>query len=88
MLARTHHISTRYLHLVFSEHGTTVGRWIKSRRLAQCRAELARSSIDRTVTEIALRWGFSDVAHFSRLFRSAYGIAPLKFRKTRRTSNL
>ncbi|HEY4050964.1 MAG TPA: helix-turn-helix domain-containing protein [Acidobacteriaceae bacterium] len=88
MLARTHHISTRYLHLVFSEHGTTVGRWIKARRLAQCRAELASPSIDRTVTEIARRWGFSDVAHFSRLFRSAYGVAPLKFHKIRRTSNL
>jgi AraC-like DNA-binding protein len=84
MLARTHHISTRYLHLAFSDRGTTVGAWIRSRRLAQCRAELANLRSDRTVTEIAMRWGFSDVAHFSRSFRSAYGVSPLKFRRTQR----
>jgi AraC-like DNA-binding protein len=86
MLARTHHISTRYLHLIFSERGRPVGAWIRERRLAQCRAELANSNSDRTVTEIAMHWGFSDVAHFSRSFRSAYGISPLRFRSTRRAS--
>ncbi|MDX6464317.1 MAG: hypothetical protein QOE55_8014 [Acidobacteriaceae bacterium] len=86
MLSRTHHISTRYLHLIFSERGRTVGAWIKERRLAQCRAELANSSRDRSVTEIAMNWGFSDVAHFSRSFRSAYGVSPLKFRNTHRAA--
>jgi AraC-like DNA-binding protein len=86
-LARTHHISTRYLHLVFSERGTTVGRWIRSRRLAQCRAELASFGSDHTVTEIAMRWRFSDVAHFSRLFRLAYGVSPREFRRTHRQSH-
>jgi AraC-like DNA-binding protein len=87
MLARTHHISTRYLHWVFSERGTTVGTWIRSRRLAQCRAELAKLGSDHTVTEIAMRWCFSDVAHFSRLFRSAYGVSPREFRRTHRQSH-
>jgi AraC-like DNA-binding protein len=77
MFARTHHISTRYLYLIFNERGRTVGGWIRARRLAQCRAELANSSRDRTVTEIAMHWGFSDLAHFSRSFRSAYGVSPL-----------
>jgi AraC-like DNA-binding protein len=86
MLAQAHHISTRYLHLIFSERGKTVGAWIRERRLAQCRAELANSSSDRSITEIAMRWGFSDVAHFSRSFRSAYGVSPLKFRQTLRSS--
>ncbi|HZZ15891.1 MAG TPA: helix-turn-helix domain-containing protein, partial [Candidatus Sulfotelmatobacter sp.] len=88
ILARTHHISTRYLHLIFSERGKTVGAWIRERRLAQCRAELANSSRDRSVTEIAMHWGFSDLAHFSRSFQSAYGVSPLKFRKIRSTSGL
>ncbi|HEX4169453.1 MAG TPA: helix-turn-helix domain-containing protein [Bryobacteraceae bacterium] len=88
MLARTHHISTRYVHLIFNERGKTVGAWIRERRLAQCRAELANSSRDRSVTEIALHWGFSDLAHFSRSFHSAYGVSPLKFRNTRRASGL
>ena len=82
MIARVHHVSTRYLHLIFSERGKTVAAWIKERRLAQCRAELANSSRDRSVTEIAMNWGFTDLAHFSRSFRSAYGVSPLKFRNT------
>jgi AraC-like DNA-binding protein len=86
MIAQKHHISPRYLHLIFSEQGTTVGRWIRSRRLAKCRAELANLHIDRSVTEIAMNWGFNDVAHFSRLFSSAYGICPRKFRTTRNAS--
>ena len=85
-LAQTHHISTRYLHLIFSERGRTVGAWIRERRLAQCRAELANPSNDRTVTEVAMHWGFSDLAHFSRSFRAAYGVSPLEFRNARRAS--
>jgi AraC-like DNA-binding protein len=86
MLAQKHHISPRYLHLIFSEQGTTVGTWIRSRRLAKCRAELGNLRNDRSVTEIAMDWGFSDVAHFSRSFSSAYGVSPLKFRRTRDAS--
>ena len=85
-IAQKHHISLRYLHLIFSEQGTTVGTWIRSRRLAKCRAELANLRNDRNVTEIAMNWGFNDVAHFSRSFSSAYGVSPLKFRKTRDAS--
>jgi AraC-like DNA-binding protein len=83
MIAQKHHISLRYLHLIFSEQGTTVGTWIRSRRLAKCRAELAKLRNDRSITEIAMNWGFNDVAHFSRSFSSAYGVSPLKFRRTR-----
>jgi AraC-like DNA-binding protein len=83
MIAQKHHISPRYLQLIFSEQGTTVGTWIRSRRLAKCRAELANLSKDRSVTEIAMDWGFNDVAYFSRSFSSAYGISPREFRRTR-----
>jgi AraC-like DNA-binding protein len=86
IIAQKHHISPRYLHLIFSEQGTTVGTWIRSRRLAKCRAELANLRNDRSVTEIAMDWGFSDIAHFSRSFSSAYGVSPLKFRRSRKPS--
>jgi AraC-like DNA-binding protein len=85
-IAQKHHISPRYLQLIFSEQGTTVGTWIRSRRLAKCRAELANLSKDRSVTEIAMDWGFNDIAHFSRSFSSAYGISPREFRRTRNAS--
>jgi AraC-like DNA-binding protein len=63
-----------------------VGTWIRSRRLAKGRTELVNLRNDRSVTEIAMDWGFSDVAQFSRSFSSACGVSPLKFRRTRDAS--
>jgi AraC-like DNA-binding protein len=36
----------------------------------------------RPVSAIAARWGLVDPAHFSRLFRAAYGVPPLEYRRT------
>jgi AraC-like DNA-binding protein len=82
-IARAHSISLRYLHLLFSERGVTVGGWVRSRRLARCRVALADVRKDRTITEIALKWGFSDAAHFSRSFKAAFGISPNAFRRAK-----
>jgi AraC-like DNA-binding protein len=79
-------ISLRYLYLLFGEQSTSVAHWIRSRRLARCHAELADRSNDRSITEIAFAWGFNDTAHFSRLFKSAYGMPPKAFRLMRRSS--
>ncbi|QYD68314.1 helix-turn-helix domain-containing protein [Paraburkholderia edwinii] len=81
MIAQHFGISVRYLHRIFSERQLTVSGWRRARRLAKCRAELADSGSRRTITEIALSWGFSDVAHFSRLFKSAFGMSPNTFRR-------
>jgi AraC-like DNA-binding protein len=35
---------------------------------------------NKTITEIAFSWGFSDSAHFSRSFRKQFGICPRVFR--------
>jgi AraC-like DNA-binding protein len=35
---------------------------------------------NRTITEIAFGWGFSDAAHFSRIFRARFGCAPRELR--------
>ncbi|MFI8166162.1 helix-turn-helix domain-containing protein [Streptomyces sp. NPDC085931] len=76
-IARAHHISVRYLHKLFRNDGTTVGRWVRQRRLDSCRRELSGSrSGGITVAAVAHRWGFSSPAHFSRTFREAYGMTP------------
>jgi AraC-like DNA-binding protein len=85
-IARAHSISVRYLHLLFSERGVTVGGWVRLRRLAQCRAALTDVRKDRTLTEIAMKWGFSDAAHFSRSFKAAFGISPNAFRRAKTSS--
>lgn len=80
-IAQAHHISVRYLHLIFSERGLTVGGWVRMRRLEKCRAALMDRTRDRSITEIALHWGFSDAAHFSRSFKASFGTSPKRFRR-------
>ncbi|MEU5282344.1 helix-turn-helix domain-containing protein [Streptomyces asoensis] len=83
VIARTQHISVRYLHKLFKDEGTTVGRWILRRRLEECRRDLARHGRGgRTIAAVAARWGFLSATHFSRVFRSAYGMSPREWRDT------
>lgn len=81
--------STRYLHYIFSqcdEAGKTPASYIRECRLLRCKAELVVSgsgSDARTIAEIAHNWGFHDPAHFSQLFRRAFGMPPAAFRASR-----
>ena len=74
-IAAAHAISVRTLHEAFEATGESVGALVRRRRLERCHADLTRPTGD-TVAVIALRWGFRDSSHFSRLFRRHYGIAP------------
>jgi AraC family transcriptional regulator, positive regulator of tynA and feaB len=74
-------ISVRHLHRLFARRGRTVGDWIRERRLEQCRNDLTDPRLrDRTITDIAFHWGFSESAHFSRSFKQLFGICPRVFR--------
>lgn len=76
-IAVAHHISVRYLHNLFRSEGITVGRWIHRERLERCRRDLSRpSGTAPAVSAVAQRWGFVSAAHFSRVFRTAYGMSP------------
>jgi hypothetical protein len=56
-------------------------RLIQAKRLERCRRALEDPlQAHRTWTEIAGGWGFSNMTHFSRRFKSAYGVLPSKFR--------
>ncbi|MEV0229162.1 helix-turn-helix domain-containing protein [Nonomuraea sp. NPDC050786] len=79
-VATAHHVSVRYLHRLFESEHTTVAAWIRQRRLERCRAELAEGG-PRSVSEIGARWGLPDSAHFSRLFKRAYGMPPAEYRR-------
>ena len=74
-------MSLRYLYLLFGERGHTVAGWIRGRRLECCRAELAKARGACTVAEVAFRWGFTDAAHFGRIFKACYGRSPGSFRQ-------
>jgi AraC family transcriptional regulator, positive regulator of tynA and feaB len=74
-------ISVRHVHRLFAVKGQSVGDWIRMRRLDQCRRNFADSRFqEKTITEIAFFWGFSDSAHFSRSFKKQFGIGPRSFR--------
>ncbi|SHF53060.1 AraC-like ligand-binding domain-containing protein [Acidocella aminolytica] len=75
-------ISERYANTVLAQHGTSIMRLILARRLARCHNALKDpAQAHRTITEIAYGWGFSDMTHFGRAFRVAYGMLPSDFRK-------
>jgi AraC-like DNA-binding protein len=81
-LARACFISTRYLHRVFETEGLSVCDFIRSARLERCRRDLTDPAFaDEPIAAIASRWGLSSPAHFSRLFRKAYGCSPREFRR-------
>jgi AraC-like DNA-binding protein len=82
VIAAAHHVSVRHLHRLFATQSTTVAAWIRSRRLERCRADLSNPALCAApVSAIAARWGLPDSAHFSRLFRQAYGMPPAEYRR-------
>ena len=80
-IAAAHFISTRYLHKLFRREEHSVSETIRRARLARCQRDLADPALaGETVSSIAMRWGMRDAAHFSRLFRDAYGCTPREYR--------
>ena len=75
-------ISVRYANDLLSEEGQSVERYIQHRRLERCRRALEDpAQVHRSVGEIAFGWGFSDLSHFVRRFRAAYGCSPGDYRR-------
>ena len=81
MISAAHHISTRYLQQLFQDDLTVAG-WIRQRRLERCQRDLVNPVLaTRPIHAIAERWGFLSSAHFSRVFRTTYGMAPSDYRR-------
>lgn len=80
-IAAEHQVSVRLLYLTLSRAGITLGEWIRTQRLEECRRELV-SPVRQfmTIEAIAHRWGFASAPHFSRVFKAAYGVSPSELR--------
>jgi AraC-like DNA-binding protein len=80
-IAAEHNVSERQLYLTFSRAGVSLADVIRTMRLEECRKGL-ESPAHRfmTIEAIARRWGFTSAAHFSRVFKAAYGASPREWR--------
>jgi AraC-like DNA-binding protein len=73
-------ISSRHLARLFECEALSVSRMIWIERLEGCKRELARSGRSkRTIDAVAYSWGFSSASHFSRSFRSRFGMSPSEY---------
>jgi len=82
-LCRALGISRTSLQRLFEEEGG-VGTYIRGRRLEAARRALDEPRNGETIGDIADRLGFSDAAHFSRLFRARFGRTPTDYRAAAR----
>lgn len=70
-------VSPRGLQLAFRDwRGTTPLAFWRAARLARAHADLLAAPPGTTVTDIALRWGFTHFGRFSELYRAHYGLSP------------
>ncbi len=80
-IARGVGLSTRYVYQLFEDEATSPMKWIWTKRLEQCHREISSPAMrNKTISEIAYDWGFSDAAHFSRSFKAMYGQTPRECR--------
>lgn len=81
-VANAQNMSLRNLYLLFEQEDEPIARWIQNARLERSKADLeAHSHDNRSVSDIAFGWGFSDSAHFSRVFRQRFRMSPRECRR-------
>ncbi len=79
--ARSHY-SRRALQYAFRERlNTTPKAWIREQRLKQALERFRGQGPRPSVTEVALACGYVHVGHFSRDFKSCFGISPSHARR-------
>jgi len=83
-LARLVNLSTsRLRHLFKAETGTTPAQYLKTIRMREAQRLLLTTFL--SVKEIMNRVGIADESYFGHEFRKVYGLAPSKYRSSRRT---
>jgi AraC family transcriptional regulator, positive regulator of tynA and feaB len=70
-------LSLRRLHELFAAEPETLMRWTRTERLKRISDELVDPAlVERPIANIAYDWGFRQPSHFSRSFRTEYGVSP------------
>ena len=80
-LAQIAGVHRDHLARVFSKtHGTSIGEYVRRRRVAAAAGLLAGSA--ERISTIALRTGFSDQSHLTRVFKRITGVTPGLYRRS------
>lgn len=80
-IAHALNCSKRHLYNAFADEDQTPANFIQRLRLDSCVRELQQVGAQgRSITDIALSWGFNSPSHFSRVFREHTGKSPSEFR--------
>ena len=83
-IARRLNVSVRFLHGLFREHGTSSMREVYEHRVRRAAAMLSSTEYaHRSITDIAMSCGFSDLTHFGRVFSRTWHESPRAFRARR-----
>jgi AraC family transcriptional regulator len=81
VLAKEGNLSSYYFQRLFKRLvKQSVSEYVRFRRLAKASEELKNS--DQRIIDIALEYGFSNHANFTRAFKEAYGITPEEYRSS------
>jgi AraC-like DNA-binding protein len=76
-------VSRRYLYDLFTADVGPIAQYTRTLRLEQARELLTATKPGAmSVADVAVECGFPDPAHFSRLFRRAYGVSPAGYRRS------
>jgi AraC family transcriptional activator of tynA and feaB len=82
MVARGVGMSSRYINDIFNDEETSLMRHIWKRRLENCRRDLlSQTPAGHRISDIAFRWGFNDLSHFSRTFKQSFALSPRDYRR-------
>jgi transcriptional regulator GlxA family with amidase domain len=88
-VAAANRLSPRQLQRLFESSGTTFSEFLLAERLKSVHAALLdREQRERSVSDIALESGFSDVSYFNRAFRRNYDSSPSEVRRAAAASPL
>jgi len=73
-------LSAHHWHRVYrAVHNETLAVTVRRLRLHRAAGDLVRS--ERSVRDIAVRWGYPNLQSFTRTFAAAYGMPPARYRR-------
>ena len=86
-ISQNTHISVSGIYKIMKQrYGKTLGEYILDLRLN--RAEMLLKEENMSIEKIAETVGFSDTAYFSRCFKKALGVSPMKYKKLEKNTSI